>query len=73
MSLKCTNPACGADFQIRRGRLFHVKHPNGKGVHCVEHFWLCDMCSKSFTVQWRDGGLLLRTIHAPSARAANRG
>jgi len=44
---QCANSGCGANFNYRTGRLFHLRHPHGKGLHSVEHFWLCQSCDRS--------------------------
>jgi hypothetical protein len=69
MSLKCANPDCGAPFEIRSGRLFHIRHPRGKGAHSLEHFWLCESCSQSYSVHRRDEGIVLHHISTSSEAA----
>jgi hypothetical protein len=64
MLQKCTNPDCEKPFAYRKGRLFrfHESHPKGKnrtGMHSVRHFWLCDLCSKSHTLEYRKGQCVL--------------
>jgi hypothetical protein len=51
---KCANPECAKPFYYGLGRLYFSpkrraeKSPPANS-HGVEHFWLCESCSKSFT------------------------
>jgi hypothetical protein len=62
----CANPRCQAPFDYQQGRLFrfHKDHPQAgapANTHCIQHFWLCGMCSDSYTLEHRTGyGILLR-------------
>lgn len=51
---KCANPECSEPFYYGLGRLyFSPKSLDDKSPpansHGVEHYWLCESCSKSFT------------------------
>jgi len=50
---KCANPVCDTQFRfLRDGKLFHVES-NGQDTENlprVQHFWLCESCSREFTV-----------------------
>ena len=64
MFRKCANPECAKPFSYRKGRLFrfHESHPTGekpKGTHSVRHFWLCELCSRSYTLEYRKGQCVL--------------
>ena len=59
---KCANLDCDVRFALRRGRLFHLRHPNGKGSHSAEHFWLCESCSETLTIECRDGKVELYSV-----------
>lgn len=65
---KCANPACPAQFQWRAGGKFFrfrdtnssngAKIPNtpSERVHSygVKHYWLCDVCSRVYTLAYCD-------------------
>jgi hypothetical protein len=64
MFRKCANPDCAKPFAYRKGRLFrfHESHPMGEkptGTHSVRHFWLCELCSRSHTLEYRKGQCVL--------------
>ena len=64
MFRKCANPDCAKPFVFRKGRLFrfHESHPRGEkptGTHSVRHFWLCELCSRSHTLEYRKGQCVL--------------
>jgi hypothetical protein len=53
---KCANPECSASFHLKKGRLFrlHQKHNDRElspSIHSVRHFWLCNACSESHTIE----------------------
>ena len=71
MLSKCLNPHCSATFRyLRQGRLFRVDfneisrrhgdhHKPGPLHHHpfpVEHFWLCEDCAQSLSLQVNDAG-----------------
>jgi hypothetical protein len=57
---KCANPECSKPFCYGLGRLYFSpkpladKSPPANG-HGVEHYWLCESCSKSITFGLRVG------------------
>lgn len=60
MVSKCANPNCSATFDHRRGRLFRFpKRPEGEGhpanTHCVQHFWLCEACFSTYSLEYHEG------------------
>jgi hypothetical protein len=64
MFRKCANSDCAKPFAYRKGRLFrfHESHPSGQkpaGSHAVRHFWLCQDCSRSHTLEYRNGQCVL--------------
>ena len=52
MLFKCARPDCNSQFRfLRDGQLFHLPALKARGeVPQVEHFWLCEDCSRKFTV-----------------------
>jgi hypothetical protein len=65
MFSKCANPECATSFDdYRHGRLFRFRqsHPEGKApanMHAVRHFWLCNRCSETYTLEYPRGQLML--------------
>ncbi len=65
MHLKCANPECAASCDdYRQGRLFrfYQSHPGGRppaNMHSVQHFWLCNGCSETYTLEYRKGRVRL--------------
>jgi hypothetical protein len=64
MFRNCANPDCAKPFAYRKGRLFrfHESHPRGEkpaGTHSVRHFWLCELCSRTYTLEYRKGRSVL--------------
>lgn len=61
---KCANPECSASFHYKEGQLFrlHLSHKDGEpppNTHSVQHFWLCNTCSESYTLEYEgDRGLI---------------
>jgi len=50
---KCANPVCQTQFRfLRDGKLFHVESnaQDVKNSSRMQHFWLCESCSREFTV-----------------------
>jgi len=58
-SPQCANPDCGVKFDFRTGRLFHVRHSDKWDSYSVEHFWLCESCSKQFDIRSQEGSSIL--------------
>jgi len=83
---KCSNPSCVTSFDwLGGGRLFRFRRQEGTAVlsdslmgrtdnsHHVEHFWLCERCSRIFTLEYRQGeGVLIRLLW-PELPAAEKG
>jgi hypothetical protein len=56
--VKCANPECSAPFHYKEGRLyqFHRSRRDGEpppNTHSVQHFWLCNACSESYTLEYK--------------------
>src|SRR5207245_7406250 len=55
MLSRCANPDCGIPFNHGHGRFFRFRqnspHPaSAPNSHSVQHHWLCDSCSKTYTL-----------------------
>jgi hypothetical protein len=67
MISECANPDCRAPFDYHNGRYFRFHKMQRPGeqrpnTHCVQHFWLCQVCSSGYTLDYHmeRGVLLLR-------------
>src|SRR6266567_6961834 len=67
---KCANTSCSNPFRrLSEGKLFQVEteyfsplelqkaHPsrNGRPMHRIEHYWLCNECSSFLTLTFEKG------------------
>ena len=63
MLSRCANPDCGANFDYGHGRFFRFRRsssPAPVNSHSVQHHWLCDSCSETYTLDYREAiGILL--------------
>jgi len=72
MVSKCANPDCSARFHHQQGRLFRFpKQPVEDGrpanTHSVQHFWLCDACFETYSLEYHEGqGVALRRHFEPA-------
>jgi len=81
---KCANPTCTSAFDwLRGGKLFRFRRdarpvPNGcqtrrDNSHHIEHFWLCERCSRIYTLDYEpDRGILIRQLWPELPAAENR-
>ena len=64
MISRCANPACLAEFDHGKGQLFRFpKRAKDRpaNTHSVQHFWLCDNCCKSYSLEYiEDRGVALK-------------
>ena len=74
----CANPECATPFDYRQGRLFRfalaptqASHPlNG---HTVQHFWLCEACSETYTMRYlKDQGVSISRRIPPAGAPLRR-
>lgn len=87
---KCANPACSAAFQwLAGGKFFRFrrgedpsssenrgKEDSAAKHHGVKHYWLCERCSRMFTLVYEPSeGVVLkpRWLGLPMARASGEG
>jgi len=75
---KCANPACANPFRkLSEGKLFLVEmersdpqapvNGDGRGLHRIEHFWLCDQCAAVLTLSFERGRGMV-TVPLPEDR-----
>ncbi len=55
MLSRCLNPNCRAPFRyLSEGRIFALERlatgSDGKAERSVEHYWLCERCSRSMKI-----------------------
>ena len=60
----CANPDCRVPFGRGHGRLFRFRRSSLRGApvnsHSVQHLWLCDSCSQTYTLDYSEAiGILL--------------
>jgi hypothetical protein len=72
MVSKCANPNCSAIFDHRQGRLFRFpKRPIEDGrpanTHSVQHFWLCEDCFATYSLEYHEGLGVAITRHFEKA------
>jgi hypothetical protein len=82
---KCSNPSCSSSFEwLGGGKLFRFRRESSGKVsldspaatsgnsHHVEHFWLCEKCSRTFTLEYKQGeGVLIRLLWPQLPAAEN--
>lgn len=73
MFSRCANPDCRAPFNHGHGRFFRFRQNSLQlaslsNSHSVQHLWLCDPCSKTYTLDYREaiGVLLSLRLRAPN-------
>jgi hypothetical protein len=67
MFSECANPDCRilfVDFRLGTLFRFHKKSSDSadapSNFHSVQHFWLCDRCSQTYTLEYiQDVGVLM--------------
>lgn len=73
---KCANPACPTEFHWLGGGKFFRFRPDASGdrsgqyderasgnLHGVKHYWLCEPCSRVFTLVYEEGcGVMLKVV-----------
>jgi hypothetical protein len=73
---KCANPACSETFDFRQGRLYfrplqQLDSSPPANSHGVEHHWLCESCSNTYTFERRTGFKVMITPHLKALQKAN--
>jgi hypothetical protein len=76
---KCANLACPVVFCWRDGGKFfrfrsipsvgnsRTESQNDSGPHKVRHYWLCEDCSRLFTLVYKEGSGVVLEFHSPAA------
>jgi hypothetical protein len=68
---QCANPRCFADFlRLSDGKLFQCPPEQAHGARHLQCAWLCEVCRKSYTVDWHDGKVVLSPMRRWSTYAA---
>jgi len=76
MISRCLNPACGSPFRyLSEGRIFQVDRAlllSGSPVpeRLVEHYWLCETCSRTLKVVVQNGSVTTEPIQREPMEAA---
>ena len=62
----CANPECFTPLAYGEGRFFRFRkswssEQTAPNTHSVQHFWLCEHCSRQFTLELRDeAGVMIK-------------
>lgn len=69
----CANPGCGKPLHyLREGRIYifdastGATEPGAKRLRCLEHYWLCGLCSETLILIQDDHGAV-RVLLKPAA------
>ena len=68
MLSRCLNPACGSPFRyLHEGRIFIIERiaalpGNPEPQRLVEHYWLCEACSRTWKVVVENGVVATQPI-----------
>jgi hypothetical protein len=72
MLSRCANPECRAPLEHGHGRFFRFRQSSTESAllpnsHSVQHHWLCDSCTKTYTLDYREaiGVLLSLRLRSP--------
>jgi hypothetical protein len=71
MIAKCANFSCSTPFRyLHEGRLFRFEADaagdSGRAGRRVEHFWLCERCARTLTLEFCEGRVVMRPAASPS-------
>ena len=60
---QCANPHCVADFlRLSDGKLFECPPDQVQGDRRLRCAWLCEVCSKTHTLEWHGGMALVQPV-----------
>jgi hypothetical protein len=60
---KCANPTCPVAFDwFGGGRFFRFKSDSAANHHGVHHYWLCENCSRAFTLSTQGQEIVLKPV-----------
>jgi hypothetical protein len=64
---KCAHPVCFAQFRyLHQGKIYKINRATSRNPAkelFFEYFWLCESCSRSFKVIFREGGIVTVPLH----------
>jgi hypothetical protein len=73
MFSKCANPECPTQFDYHQGQFFrfhndHMEDGRDAKSHSVQHFWLCERCRETYTLQYEERRGVLISIRSGEIR-----
>jgi len=58
---RCANPTCPVAFDwFGGGRFFRFKSDSAANHHGVHHYWVCENCSRAFTLSTQGQEIVLK-------------
>ena len=65
MIARCANPDCNATFRMWEGKVYHfdrkIEDVDGSIKIVADHYWLCQQCSPTMSLELTEEGLILKT------------
>ena len=65
MIARCANPDCVSTFRMWEGKVYHfdrkVEDVDGSIKLVADHYWLCQACSPTMSLELTEEGLVLKT------------
>lgn len=65
MIARCANPDCSHTFRMWEGKVYHfdrkVEDVDGSIKLVADHYWLCQECSLTMSLELTEEGLVLKT------------
>jgi hypothetical protein len=65
MIARCANPDCNHTFRMWEGKVYHfdrkVEDVDGSIKLVGDHYWLCQACSPTMSLELAEEGLVLKT------------
>ena len=70
MIARCANPDCDCTFRMWEGKVYHfdrkVEDVDGSIKLVADHYWLCQACSPTMSLELTEEGLVLKTTELVS-------
>ena len=70
MIARCANPDCNNTFRMWEGKVYHfdrkIEDVDGSVKLVADHYWLCQACSPTMSLELTEEGLVLKTTELVS-------